>query len=77
MDNHTRDKYKLYNPDSKRVIITRDVNRVDWKMTDTSDTLKMFREAHTDYLVPCIEEDTIPVSEPEEYMILHVIPDER
>ena len=33
-DNHTRDTYKLYNPDTKRVVITRDIKLVDWKMVD-------------------------------------------
>ena len=44
--------------------MTRDVKWVYWKMTDTADTLKMFREAHEEDLVPVIEEDNIPTSEP-------------
>ena len=34
-DNHTRDTYKLYNPDTKRVVVTRYVKWEDWKITDT------------------------------------------
>ena len=75
-DNHMRDTYKLYNPETKRVIITRDVKWVDWKMTDPADTLKMFCEANKEYLVPGIEEDIIPTSEPEKNMPVNVIPDE-
>ena len=41
-DNNTRDTYKLYNPETKRVIMTRDVKRAEWKMTGTTETLKMF-----------------------------------
>ena len=59
-NNHTRDKYKLYNPETKRVIMTRDVKWADWKMTDPADTLKMFRESNKEDLVPGIEEDIIP-----------------
>ena len=27
-DNHKRDTYKLYNPETKRVVMIRDVNRI-------------------------------------------------
>ena len=62
--NYMRDTYKLYNPETKRVIITRDIKWADWKMTNTTDTLKMLREAEKEDLVPGIEEDIIPTSEP-------------
>ena len=41
-DNHMRDTYKLYNPDTTRVIMTRDVKWADWKITDPTENLKMF-----------------------------------
>ena len=44
----------MYNP-TKRVIMTRDVKSADWKNTDPVETLKMFREAEKEYLVPGIE----------------------
>ena len=53
--NHARGTYKLFNPDTNRVIMTRDVKWVDWKTTDPSETLKMFHKAHKEYLVPGIE----------------------
>ena len=62
--NNTRDTYKFYNHDTKRVVVTRGVNWVGWKMTDPAETLKMFRKAHEEYLVPGIEEDNIYTSEP-------------
>ena len=43
-DNPTRGMYKLYNPETKSVIMTRDVKRDDWKNTNPAETLKMFRE---------------------------------
>ena len=74
-DNHKRDTYKLYRPDTKRVIMTRDVKWVDWKTTDQAETLKMFHNVHKEYLVPVIEEYIIPTSEPEYNMPVHVILD--
>ena len=59
--NHTRDTYKLYNPETKRLIMTRDINWEDWKNTDAAEILKMFREAEREYLVPGIEKDDIPM----------------
>ena len=44
-NNCTRDTYNLYNPEKKRVIMTRDVKWADWKNTDPAETLKMFWEA--------------------------------
>ena len=60
--NHMRDTYKLYNTETKRVIITRDVRCEYWKNTNPAETLKIFREAEKEYLVPGIEEDIIPTS---------------
>ena len=50
-DNHMRDTCKLYNPETKRVIMTRDVNREDWKITDPAKTPKMFRKEYKEYFV--------------------------
>ena len=51
-DNNMRYTYKLYNPKTKRVIMTRDVKWMDWKNTDPAETLKIFCEAHKEDLVP-------------------------
>ena len=40
--NHARYMYKLYNPETRRVLLTRYVKWVDWKMTNPTETLKMF-----------------------------------
>ena len=53
-DNYTRYVYKLYNPETKRFIMTRDVKWADWKNTDSAETLKMFREVDKEDLVPGI-----------------------
>ena len=42
--NSTRDRYKLYNPETKIFIMTRDVKWEDWKMTNPEKTLNMFFE---------------------------------
>ena len=56
--------------------MTRDVKWAYWKITNPAETLKMFRKAEKEYLVPGIEGNIIPKSEPEDKMPLHVIPDE-
>ena len=42
--------------------MTRDIKWADWKMTYLVETLKMFRKANKEYLVPYIEEDKVPTS---------------
>ena len=49
--NHTRDMYKLYNLETKRVIVTREINGVGCKTTDPSKTMKMFCNYNEDYIV--------------------------
>ena len=39
---HTRDTYKLYNPETKRFIMTRYIKWVEWKIIDPEETMKMF-----------------------------------
>ena len=56
--------------------MTRDIKWADWKINDPAETLKMIHKANKEYLVPGIEEDIIPISEPEDKMPVHVIPDE-
>ena len=74
--NNKRDRYKLKNLETKRVIMSRDVKWEGWKITDPAETLKMFREAHKEDLVPGVEEDMITKSDPEYKMHVYVIPDE-
>ena len=61
-DNNTRDTYKLYNPETKRVIMNRYIKWAGWKMNYLAETLKMFCEENKEYFVPGIEEDIIPTS---------------
>ena len=49
---------------------------MDWKKTNSAETLKMFFKAEKEDLVPGIEEDIISTSKPEEKMPVHVTPDE-
>ena len=74
-DNHKRDTYKLYNTETKRVIMNRDVKWADWKMDDPAETLKMSHKENEEYLVPGIEEEIIPTSETEDNIPVHIIPD--
>ena len=56
--------------------MTRDVKWADWKMTNTAETLKIFREVNREYLVPGIEKYIITTSKPEYKMPMNVIHDE-
>ena len=40
--NHTRDTYKLYNPETKRVIMSRDIKWKACKKIDPEETMKIF-----------------------------------
>ena len=59
-DKHTRDTYKLYNPNNNRVIISRDINWLEWKMIDPAKNMKMFCSLNEDNLVPSIKEYKTP-----------------
>ena len=76
-DNHRIDRYKFHDTQTNRVITTRDVKWVEWKINDPEETLKMFQDMHKEYLVPGIEENNIPTSEPEDKMPVHIILDEE
>ena len=65
----------MYNPETKRVIMTRDIQWENWKTTNPAETLKMFREAEKEDLVPGIEEYIIHTSVPEDNIPVHVIHD--
>ena len=45
-DNHTRDMYNLYNTDTKKVIMIRDVKWAEWKIIDAAENMKMFQNFH-------------------------------
>ena len=66
VENHTRNTYKLYNPETDRVIMTGGVKCSDCKMTNSVEILKILRDAHKEGLLPGIEKDKIPISEPED-----------
>ena len=46
-------------------------------MTNPEETMKMFRDSNKYDIVPCIEEDKTPTSDPEENLPVNVIPDEE
>ena len=46
--NHTRNAYKLYNPDTKRVIMKGGIKWKEWKTTDPAETTKMSCDSNKD-----------------------------
>ena len=59
-DNHTRDTYKLYTTENKRIIMTRGFKGAEWKMTNPKKTLNMFCDFYEEYFVPGIEGNILP-----------------
>ena len=76
-DNHMRNTYKLYNPDTKRVTTKRDIQWTEWKITDVEETMSMLRDLKKEDLGPEIEEDKTPTTGPEDKIPVHAIHDER
>ena len=76
-DNYTRYTYKLYNPETKMVIMSRDIKWAEWKTKNPEETIKMFHNSNEDDIVPVIEEEKTTKPEPEDKLPVHVISDER
>ena len=51
-ENHARDTYKLYNPETKRVIMSRDITWEERKKTDPAEIMKIFHDLNEKDLVP-------------------------
>ena len=72
--------YKLYNPETKRVIISIDIKWSEWENNVPEETINMFRNLNENYIVRYIEEVIdqyiTPMSDPEDPIPVHVIPDE-
>ena len=56
--------------------MTKYITRAVWKTIDQGETMKVFCESNKYDLVLGIEEDKTPMSEPEDNLPVHVIPDE-
>jgi len=46
-DDHSGDTYRMYDPTTGQVRLTRDVSWAAWKRTDPAETLKIFEEDET------------------------------
>ena len=51
-ENNIRDTYKLYNPETNRVIIIRYIKWSEFKYIDPSEIMKMFLNLNKEELVP-------------------------
>ena len=61
-DNHKRYTHKLYNPENKMVIISKDIKWQEWKTTYPEETMKMFHDSNKEDLVIGIELVKNPMS---------------
>ena len=79
-ENHICDMYKIYNPNTNRFIMIRDIKYNDRKETYPSETMKMFLTMDKQYIVPGIEEvigqNKTPTSKPKTPLRFHIINDE-
>ena len=79
-ENHTNDMYKLHNPETKRVIMSRGIKWSEWKIPIQRNH-KDFCDLNEKELVSGIEEgveqDTTPKSDPEYPLPVDVIPNEE
>ena len=74
--NYTRDMCKLYNQDTKNVIMSRYIKWKEQKTIDPEETTKMFCDSNGEYLLTGIYEDKTPLSYPEYQLPRHVIPND-
>jgi hypothetical protein len=75
-DDHSPDTYRMYNPDTKKVILSRDVRWADWKCTDPYTELNVFRQvAKTKNETP-VGIDDVASQRSVDSNAPHVIPDD-
>jgi hypothetical protein len=74
-DNHSPDTYRMYNPETNQVILSRDVKWADWTPTDPSSTMQIFllEEATKNARMRGID-DEVPSSPPA--VLIQADPDE-
>ena len=59
--NHSGDTYRLYNPATKRILLSRDVTWSDWKMTDPTKDMNIFAQYDSTVKVPGIDELVVDI----------------
>jgi len=62
-NNHSGDTYRLYNPSTKRIILSRDVTWSDWKVTDPTKDMNIFTQYDSTEKVPGIDELVVDVKD--------------
>ena len=62
-NNHSGDTYRLYNPSTKRIILSRDVTWSDWQVTDPTKDMNIFTKYDSTEKVPGIDELVVDVKD--------------
>jgi hypothetical protein len=75
-DDHSPDTYRMYNPDTKQVILSRDVRWADWKHTDPYTELNVFRQVAETKNESPVGIDDVASQRSVDYNAPHVIPDD-
>ena len=56
---HSGDTYRMYNPETKRIILSRDVKWAEFKKIDPKDNMDMFVKYNSTDIVPGIDESVV------------------
>ena len=77
--NHSGDTYRMYNPETKRTVLTRDVKWAEFKKIDPKDNMDAFIKYDSTDIIPGIDELVIEVKQVEDIdkAEIHVIPDDE
>ena len=75
---HSGDTYRMFNPATKRIILSRDVKWAEWKRTDPKSNMDVFVKYDSTDIVPGIDEVVVEIAKlPEiDKATIHLIPDD-
>ena len=74
---HSPDTYRIYNPETGAVIMTRDVKWADWVETDPTESMKLFETLKIPELSKVGIDEDLDESDHEDEQPPHVIPDDE
>ena len=75
---YSGDTYRIFNPNTKRIILTRDIKWAKWKITDPKSNMDVFVKYDSSDIVPGIDEVVVGIAKLPEInrSTIHLIPDD-
>ena len=79
---HSGDTYRMYNPETKRIVLSRDVKWAEFRKIDPKENMDMFIKYDSTDVVPGIDELVVEVKKIDEIdenqkVKIHVLPEEK